>query len=163
MIRLVTCCVLALALAIAAGAGADAQPQYVPATDSQQIVAYFGSTLLPAWLPPGYVYSRWDPITGSADALGDYLNVYFGDHGQRLSWTVDLSADPQEVSHIECSAHPDGHKVKVNGRTVVYFGAANGQTATLCLAGHTAVTVYDRYGVSAATLERIVASAAPAG
>ena len=155
--------VLTVATAVAAaGAAASvtAGRNYVPTPERQQIVAYFGSTYLPSWLPPGYVFSRWDPSPGSVDAYGEYLDVTFGKHGALLRWTVDDPQDPQTYSHDACSQHPFGSIHLVDGRRIVYSGGAVGQTAILCLARTRAVTVWDGYSVKAPVLEKIAARAA---
>ncbi len=147
----------------ARGATAGARSPYVPATESKRIVAYFGKTYLPGWLPHGYVYARWETIAGSADAFGEYLSVSFGDRGRLLRWTVDVPQDPQEYSHNDCAKRPLGHVLTVNGKRIVYSEGAVGQTATLCVSRTTAVTVWNRYSVSKVTLARIAASAVSAG
>jgi hypothetical protein len=130
--------------------------------ERERIIAYFGSTYLPTWLPPGFVFSRWDPRTGSAGAYGEYLDLVFGKHGDLLRWTVDDPEDPQTSSHDDCSTHPFGSIHRVGGKRIVYFGGVVGQRATLCLSKTRAVTVWNGYGVRPSVLEKVAASSAPA-
>ena len=142
---------------------ASSQRLYVPHVEVQRIVAYFGHTYVPGWLPHGYVFSRWAPRLGSNDVFGEYLAITFGNHGRRLIWTVDDPQDPQTFSHFECRKNRDGRAVAVAGRRIVYFGGAVGQTATLCLGKYLAVTVWNAYSATAAELERIAASTTAVG
>lgn len=132
---------------------------YVPPVERQRIVAYFGSTYLPSWLPAGYVFSRWDPRAGSSDADGEYLDLTFGKHGQLLRWTVDDPEDPQTYSHASCSRRPFGSAHRVDGKRIIYSGGAVGQTAILCISKTRAVTVWNRYSVKPAVLDEIAARA----
>ena len=162
MIRPTACIALALGLTFVVAGQAASRSRYVPPVESRQIVAYFGRTYLPGWLPRGYVFARWSVAPGSGEA--EYLHVFFGNHGRKLIWAVDDPADPRSFySHEECSKHPFGHVATVNGRRVVYGGGAVGQTATYCIGKGKAVTVWNQYSVSRRTLERVAVSAAPVG
>ena len=127
MTRLALLFAVAVACTTALGAGAATTAPHVPAVESRQIAAYFGQTYLPAWLPPGYVYARWDPIEGSVGAFGEYLVIVFGNHGRQLRWTVDTPQDSQEYSHGDCVKRPSGRIIRVNGKQIVYSSGAVGQ------------------------------------
>jgi hypothetical protein len=135
----------------------------VPQPELRRVLAEFGRTYLPPKIPPGYIYIRWQVETGSADVFGDPLVVWFGKHGHVIVWRVEDSADPSAVSHQDCGRHPFGKRARIAGKTILYIGGAVGQSATLCLPNHYAVVAWNRYSLSEASLERLVASARKVG
>lgn len=157
--------VLAAALVPAAAGGIDASATAPPVSASvrTQIVASFGETYLPGWLPGGYVFSQWQDEPGSATAYGDSLVVVFGNHGDRLQWTVGSSADPDGYGHDACSPHPfDARIIRVGGRRIVFQSGNHGATATLCLEG-TAVVVWNAHTLSPGDEAKVAASAVVVG
>jgi hypothetical protein len=150
--------------AVALIAVAAARSSSVPPLEQQRIVAEFGRTYLPPRIPPGYIYIRWQVEPGSGDVFGDRLLVWFGKHGRVIQWRVEISADPQAVSHQDCGLkHPFGRVKHVGARTVYYNGGAVGQSATLCLPNHYAIVVWNRYSLSEAALVQLAASARRVG
>ncbi len=134
-----------------------------PAVERARIVAEFGSTYLPRFMPAGYIYIRWTATLGSADAYGEWLQVLFGDHGRRVQWTVENTQDPQSQSHEDCTTHvhfaPSGKVFHRAGKTLYYIGGVVGQDVTVCLPGHHGLVVWNGYSLSAQTLVTIAASA----
>jgi hypothetical protein len=138
----------------------------VPAIEQQRLVAEFGVTYVPSFVPPGYVYVRWEPLSGSADAYGEWPQILFGKHGRLVQWTVENAQDPQMAQTYEyCVKHSYfGSKVfHLNGKTVYYAGGAVGQDAFVCLPKYHGLVVWNDYSLSPATLVRVAASAHPVG
>ena len=163
MTKLAALLAIGVALTLALEGCASARRAYVPRVELQRIVAYFGHTYVPGWLPHGYVFSRWVSQAGSNDVFGEYLVITFGNHGRRLIWTIDDPQDPQTFSHGDCSKNHDGRVVTVAGRRIVYLGGVVGQTATLCVSKYLAVTVWNAYSATAAEIERAAASTIAVG
>jgi hypothetical protein len=136
-----------------------------PSTEQQRIVAEFGRTYLPRFMPPGYVYVRWSAIQGSTDASGEWPQILFGDHGRRVQWTVENARDADSGSHEDCVEHrPFATKVfHVEGRTIYYAGGAVGQDATICLPNSRGLVVWNDYSLSKQTLVKVAASAHAVG
>lgn len=129
----------------------------------RQIIAYFGHTYVPRWLPPGYVFAGWKAENGSATVYGDILVVEFGKHGDKVQWTVGSAADPGGYSGDACSRHPFGARyIWVGSRRVVFQSGNHGADATVCLSG-TAVTVWNGHSLSPSIQARIAASAGVVG
>lgn len=106
----------------------------VPGTAKTRIVAYFGHTYFPGWLPQGYVFSTWEAQPGSATAFGDFLIVTFGRHGDHLEWTVGDARDPDSYGYDACSPRPFKAVIyRVAARRIVFQSGNHGNTATLCL------------------------------
>jgi hypothetical protein len=136
----------------------------VPRIEQQRIVASFGRTLLPTWLPPGFIYSRWITQPGSAGAFPDTLIVDFGRHGALLEWAVESTADPDSVTHYHCKpgAPPLGKIFRIGSRKIVYATGARGADATLCM-GKIAVVAWTAGPMPGSTLARFAASAQTVG
>ena len=135
----------------------------VPSGAQRQIVAYFGRTYLPGWLPPGYVFAKWHSQAGSASAYGESLVVDFGKHGDQVQWTVGDAADPAGYGGDACSSHPYGARyIRVGTRRIVFQSGNHGATATLCVRsahGVTAITVWNVHTLSPRAQAQIAASA----
>jgi len=156
--------VVAVALAAAASYFARASVTPVPHAEQQRIVASFGRTWLPGFLPPGYIFSTWKTEPGSASMYGDRLIVDFGNHGDLLGWVVSDPSDPDGYAHDACSSHPfEATIYAVGARRIVYQSGNHGTTSTLCLRPLLAITVWDGHSHSAETLARFAASARPVG
>ncbi len=137
----------------------------VPTQDQRRIVAEFGRTYLPAFMPAGYIYVRWSVVEGSSGAAGDWPQVLFGDHGRLVQWTVEHTQDPSTTSYQACTRHkPFANKIfRRAGRILYYNGGAVGQEVTVCLPGHLGLVVWNDYSLSTATLVKITASAHAVG
>jgi hypothetical protein len=134
-----------------------------PPTAQREIVAYFGRTYLPSWLPPGYIFTRWDTQAGSASAYGTFLVVHYADHGQILEWTVGDARDPMEYGYSACSTHPYAASYySVGGRRVIYQSGNQGDTAAICVGPsgvQTAVVVWNGHELSPAVMAKIAGGA----
>jgi hypothetical protein len=149
----------ALALSVISATVALAATAPVPRSEQQRIVASFGHTYLPGWLPPGYVFSRWESRSGSATAYGDILFVAFGKHGDRIQWTVGDARDPDGYAGDACSKHPFGAElIQIGNRRIVFQSGNHGADATLCLHG-VAITVWNGHTLTPRAQARIAASA----
>jgi hypothetical protein len=147
---------------VVSSAGAPSSP--VPRVEQQRIVASFGQTYLPGFLPPGYIFVNWSSEPGSASVYGDFLEVSFGRHGSKLQWVVGDARDPNYYGKDGCSRHPFNPKIYwVGNRRIIYQAGNHGATATLCLRGRggAAVAVYawDDFGLTPQALAQFVASA----
>jgi hypothetical protein len=135
----------------------------VPRSEQQKIVASFGRTYLPAWLPPGYLFSRWESHSGSATVYGDILLVAFGKHGDLIQWTVGDARDPGGYAGDACSKHPFGAVFyRIGNRRIVFQSGNHGADGTLCLRG-LAITVWNGHTLPPRTQARIAASANAVG
>ena len=162
LLNLVAALLIAGLLAEGAVGGRGASSP-LPNTERQRILALFGSTYLPSWIPPGFVYVQWKSKPGSASVYGNFLEVDFANHGSLLEWVVGDSRDPDYYGNDACSRHPFNARVYVqNGRRVVFQAGNHGDTATLCLHG-TAIYVWNDHRVTPATMAKVVARARLAG
>ena len=154
--------VAALGAAICAAVALGAP---VPRLEQQRIVAEFGRTYLPSFMPPGYIYVRWSVIEGSSGAAGEWPQVLFGNHGRRVQWTVEHAQDPQTTSYDACTRRkPFANKVFHRaGRTIYYIGGVVGQDVTVCLPNHLGLVVWNDYSLSTQTLVKIAVSARAVG
>jgi hypothetical protein len=154
-----------LALVAAAVSAAVAFANPIPGIEQQRIVAEFGRTYLPHFMPAGYIYVRWSAIEGSSGAAGEWPQVLFGDHGRRVQWTVEHAQDPQTESYQACTKHqPFATKVFHHaGRTLYYGAGAVGQDVTVCLPNNLGLVVWNDYSLSTATLVKIALSARAVG
>ena len=154
----IACAAAAIFTTVALAASAP-----VPRSEQQRIVASFGRTYLPGWLPSGYVFSRWESHPGSATAYGDILLVAFGKHGDLIQWTVGDASDPGGYAGDACSKHPYGAVFyRIDGRRIVFQSGNHGADATLCLHG-TAVTVWNGHTLAPRVQAQITASARAVG
>jgi hypothetical protein len=154
---------LALALSVICATVALAASPPVPRTDQQRIVASFGRTFLPGWLPPGYVFSRWESRSGSATVYGDILLIAFGKHGDLIQWTVGDARDPDGYAGDACSKHPfRAVLIRIGNRRIVFQSGNHGADATLCLHG-LAITVWNGHTLTPRTQARIAAGAHAVG
>lgn len=137
----------------------------VPGLDQRRIVAEFGRTYLPGFMPSGYIFVRWSVVEGSSGAAGEWPQVLFGNHGRLVQWTVEHAQDPQTTSYQACTQHkPFANKIfHRGGRTLYYNGGAVGQEVTVCLPGHLGLVVWNGYSLSTQTLVKIGASAHAVG
>jgi hypothetical protein len=136
----------------------------VPSVERQRIVAEFGKTYLPGFMPRGFIFIRWESRPGSYDAAGKMLFLEFGDHGRIIEWSTENSQDPDSFSHDVCATRkPVGKPYEVGGRQVFYNGGAVGQDSVLCLPSHRAVVAWNDYSLSRAMLNELAASAQAVG
>jgi hypothetical protein len=135
----------------------------VPQGPQRQIVAYFGHTYLPGWLPAGYVFAQWHSQPGSATVYGESLLIDFGRHGDKVQWTVGDASDPSGYSGDACSSHPYGAQfIRVGTRRIVFQSGNHGADATLCIRGAggvTAISVWNGHSLSPRVQAQIAASA----
>jgi hypothetical protein len=138
----------------AANSAVAASP--VPRVEQARIVALFGRTYIPGWLPPGYTFARWTSEPGSATVYGDVLLIDFGKHGDLIQWTVSDPTDPSGYAGDACSAHPYGAVIyRVAGKRVVFQSGNHGADAIVCLSPRIAVDVWNGHTLSPATQARI--------
>ena len=137
----------------------------IPGEQQQRIVAEFGRTYLPRFMPAGYIYVRWSAIQGSSGAAGEWPQVLFGSHGRHVQWTVEHAQDSQTESYQACTKHHAfANKVlHRGGRTLYYVGGAVGQEVTVCLPNNLGLVVWNDYSLSTATLVKIALSAQAIG
>ncbi len=132
----------------------------VPQPELREIIAYFGHTYVPGWLPPAYIFSRWEPQAQSATAFGISLVIDFGKNGDRLEWTVADPTDPDVYAHDACSARPfQPTYFAIGTRKIVFQSGHHGDTATVCLNARLAVTVWNGHTLAPKVMAKIAASA----
>jgi hypothetical protein len=84
-------------------------------------IASFGRTYLPGFLPPGYIFSRWESQAGSATVCGNILLVVFGKRGDLIQWTVGDASDPDGYAAEACSKHPfEATNYQIGSRRIVF-------------------------------------------
>jgi hypothetical protein len=135
----------------------------VPATERTKIVAQLGSTYLPTWLPPGYIFTQWQ-TQAEAHAFGTDLVVSFGRDGDLVQWTVGDARDPNLYAHDVCYGHSFMPRYfTFDGRRVTYNPGNDGDAATACFKAPggvvVGVTAWNDHRLSPATMAKLVGEA----
>lgn len=131
--------IFALTANASASGAADAAQPVVPQPDRGRIAARFGSSLLPSWVPPGYVYVGWKELQGTTMANGASLVVDFAKRGLLLEWVVGDGRDENSYAYDACTPDPRisptlGDRLfKTRSTRVLFHPGNHGATAATCV------------------------------
>jgi hypothetical protein len=121
----------------------------VPRAELARIRAEYGSryAYLPAFVPPGFIFTSWKIEPASANLYLPVLTVTFGRNGTLLIWSVFDARDRNASVDTggDCSTHPYYTSKRTVAGDLVYYARGNhGDTAWTCLSVPTGNSSYSQ-------------------